>query len=261
MYLLTELWIICPYCLYARAWGVNPDSGEDPETLPEILPRCEDCRVRMRVAPLDPNCPQKIEAPRKKGSRVPVCKMNFGGVASGSRVDKNHSVRSDTGSGQRKEEGGRRVTETQTEQRDYVSTMLEGLEFYKARDDGSVITIKAEDNKTTVAEICHGKRQTRLNFKSAVPADMLVEGLELGGKSKSWGGGGAKITDENLDAATQTLAAVVASIQPSDEEPEAADEPSVEEAQAVSEHAQEQRGQAKQRTRRSGGRSRAKANA
>lgn len=257
-----ELWIVCPNCLYART-----HVREDPD---EVLPRCTEkgCFRRMRTAPLYPDNPRRIERPREP---VPVCKMNRTAIASGSCVDKNYRVGSDTGSGQLTK-GGDRHMATQTQEQgtktDFVTALLKGIENVKSRDDGSVHTIKAEDGKTTVAEICQGKRDTRLNFKAEVPSDMIVDELALNGQSKSWAGGGCKITDENLTSAKQTLDAVVASIQSSGEdetsETETAaegDGPSVEEAETASEQSQGKRSQARKRTSRSSAGSRAKANA
>ena len=159
-------------------------------------------------------------------------------------------------------------TTEEKKQTDFVGELLKGIEHVKSRDDGSVHTIKAEDGKTTVAEICHGKRATRLNFKSAVPKDMLVDGFELGGKASSWAGQGAKITDENLASAKQTLDNVVASIQPSgeDETPAEAEatsnEPTAQEAGEQSEASTAKRETARSRaTRATRGKSRTRASA
>jgi hypothetical protein len=57
-------------------------------------------------------------------------------------------------------------------------------------------------NGKTVAEVCVGKQNVRLNLRAAVKAS---KGLMLGGKSKSWPGGGTVITDANLAAARALL--------------------------------------------------------
>jgi len=95
-------------------------------------------------------------------------------------------------------------------------TLMDGMTV-KSRDDGSVHTIKGADGKTTVAEVCVGKKDTRLNFKSAIPED-APEGIELSGHSTSWKGGGVRINDANLPAARELLQFVVDSVQPTAEE-------------------------------------------
>lgn len=96
--------------------------------------------------------------------------------------------------------------------------LLDGIANVKSRDDGTVHTIHlAGDAKATVAEVCVGKKFTRLNFAKAVDADMLPEGIVLGGRSKSWVGGGIRVNADNLDACRTLLLAVVGNV----DEPEA----------------------------------------
>jgi len=81
--------------------------------------------------------------------------------------------------------------------------LLDGFEV-KSRDDGTVHTVKHEGK--TVAEVCVGAKKTRLNVRGAVKAP---KGITLGGKSKTWAGGGAEVTEENLPAARTLLSSIV----------------------------------------------------
>lgn len=85
--------------------------------------------------------------------------------------------------------------------------LMNGIENIKSRDDGSVHTIHlAADGKTVVAEVCVGKKRTRLNFKDKV--EFAPEGF-LSGRSKSWVGGGIVLTTDNLAPARELLLQVV----------------------------------------------------
>lgn len=77
--------------------------------------------------------------------------------------------------------------------------LLEGL-THKSRADGSVHTISAAGR--TVAEICVGKKFTRLNMRAEIKAP---KGLVLSGKSKSWKGGGIVVLDANVVACRALL--------------------------------------------------------
>src|SRR5579859_6603845 len=94
--------------------------------------------------------------------------------------------------------------------------ITEGLTV-KARDDGSVITVKGANGKT-VAELCVGTKTTRVNFREA-PKSALAK--QLGGKSKSWPGGGVIVTDKNAAAVRAALLAAAQS--KAKAEPSAAD--------------------------------------
>lgn len=104
-------------------------------------------------------------------------------------------------------------------------TLMEGIANVKSRPNGEVHTIHAPDGKTTVAEVCVGKRATRINFRQT-PSNALMKkegkGVELAGKSKSWAGGGCKVTSENVTAIRSLLLAVIAKA-PKAQEPTAAD--------------------------------------
>src|SRR4051794_21828615 len=91
------------------------------------------------------------------------------------------------------------------------SQLLDGLNV-KSRADGSVHTIRAADGKTVVAEVCVGKKQTRLNVRELPAKIKAPKSLELGGKSKSWPGGGVIVTEGNVKAARDLLAAVVGAV-------------------------------------------------
>jgi hypothetical protein len=88
------------------------------------------------------------------------------------------------------------------------SQLLDGLNV-KSRPDGSVHTVRAADGKTVVAEVCVGKKATRLNVRELPAKVKAPKNLELGGKSKSWPGGGVIVTDANVKAARALLASVV----------------------------------------------------
>ena len=77
--------------------------------------------------------------------------------------------------------------------------LLDGL-TYKSRTDGSVHTIKA--NGKVIGEVCVGRNRVRLNLKSALPA---ASRKMLGGKSRSWAGGGMIVTDANVKDARALL--------------------------------------------------------
>ena len=107
----------------------------------------------------------------------------------------------------------------------YHETLLEGIANVKSREDGSVHTIHAPDGKTTLAEICVGKRATRINFRQVPSINMMKKegkGIELVGKSKTWLGQGTKVTDENVGQIRTLLLAVIAK-GPKATEPTAAD--------------------------------------
>jgi hypothetical protein len=81
--------------------------------------------------------------------------------------------------------------------------LLDGFDV-KSRDDGTVHTVKA--NSRTVAEVCVGKKNTRLNIRE-VPKG-APKNLDLGGKSKSWAGG-VIVDASNLTACRALLSACV----------------------------------------------------
>lgn len=106
--------------------------------------------------------------------------------------------------------------------KDTVATLLDGLNV-KSRDDGSVHTIKGGNGKV-VAEVCVGARKVRLNLKAVPPKGKVPKAIELGGRSKSWEGGGVNVTAANVKQARALLAAVVAAATaPKQTEPTAAD--------------------------------------
>src|ERR1700730_11390319 len=86
--------------------------------------------------------------------------------------------------------------------------LLDGLNV-KSRTDGSVHTVRAADGKTVVAEVCVGKKATRLNLRAWPAKVKAPKGLELSGKSKSWEGGGVIVTEANVKAARALLANVI----------------------------------------------------
>jgi hypothetical protein len=81
--------------------------------------------------------------------------------------------------------------------------LLDGLDV-TSRKDGSVHSIRV--GHKTVAEVCVGKKNTRMNLRTVVKAP---KGLALGGKSKSWPGGGVVVTADNVTACRSCLDAVV----------------------------------------------------
>lgn len=85
--------------------------------------------------------------------------------------------------------------------------ILEGLNV-KSRKDGSVHTIKDANGKT-VAEVCVGKKRTRLNFRTVPSGKGMPKGIDLGGKSKSWQGGGVVLNEANVGLARELLVFVV----------------------------------------------------
>lgn len=87
--------------------------------------------------------------------------------------------------------------------------LISGLDT-KARKDGTVITVKA--GSKTVGEVCCGKKFVRLNLRTAAKA--TPKGLVLGGKSKSWPGGGVVVTADNVAACRALLDAAVQLAQP-----------------------------------------------
>lgn len=115
--------------------------------------------------------------------------------------------RAHRGSGQR---SGKEVVALTKEAKALWQRLIDGYTV-RSRDANDVHTIKG-DGQHTVAEVCAGKTKTRLNFKSD-PSGMkgvkIPKGIELGGKSKSWAGGGLVVTEENFDGARALLDAVV----------------------------------------------------
>lgn len=74
-----------------------------------------------------------------------------------------------------------------------VKKLTDGLDTHE-RQDGKVTRVRAEGHP--VAEVVVGSETVRVNFRER-PAS--AEGLHLGGRSKSWPGGGVQVTDENAD--------------------------------------------------------------
>lgn len=89
-----------------------------------------------------------------------------------------------------------------------TATLLGSLPHVKSRANGYVHTVKSADGRTTVAEVCVGKRLTRLNFRDAVRGELVPDGVALGGRSSSWACG-VNVTDDNAEALAALLAAVV----------------------------------------------------
>ena len=89
-------------------------------------------------------------------------------------------------------------------------TLLDGLNV-KSRADGTVHTIKSAAG-AVVAEVCVGKKQTRLNFKQTPKS--LPKSVELSGQSKSWPGGGIVVTAANASAVRSVLVGVVGKVAP-----------------------------------------------
>src|SRR5579862_7429598 len=87
--------------------------------------------------------------------------------------------------------------------------LLEGFEV-KSRKDGTVHTIRAADGKTVIGEVCVGAKATRLNLRA--PVAKPPRDVTLGGKSKSWAGGGTVVTDANVTACRALLSAAVATV-------------------------------------------------
>lgn len=127
-----------------------------------------------------------------------------------------------------------------------ITTILENLpaEAVVSRDSGEVHTIHGEAG-STVAEVCVGKKFTRLNFRHAVPEDIEVSlqdgsmlttssaASKLGGKSKSWQGGGVRLDDANVESWLPVIEAVRAlDVKAEEPEAEATEEPSAEAAAA-----------------------------
>lgn len=81
--------------------------------------------------------------------------------------------------------------------------MIEGL------DCSVVPTVRysVKGSSGTVAEICVGKRNVRVNFKRAPPKAKIAKGIELSGHSKSWRGGGLVVTEENVQKVGTLLVA------------------------------------------------------
>lgn len=83
--------------------------------------------------------------------------------------------------------------------------LLDGLDNVKSRPNGTVHTLHDAEGKV-VAEICVGKRATRVNFRIVPKA---AKGLDLTTKSKTWVGGGIVVTDENVSKVKAALASVL----------------------------------------------------
>ncbi|HEY2372087.1 MAG TPA: hypothetical protein VGH82_06030 [Gaiellaceae bacterium] len=86
--------------------------------------------------------------------------------------------------------------------------LLEGFDV-KSRKDGTVHTIRA--GKTVVAEVCVGKRATRLNVRAE---RKTPKGITLSGESKSWPSGGVVVTEANLADARALLTSIASAPQP-----------------------------------------------
>jgi hypothetical protein len=87
-----------------------------------------------------------------------------------------------------------------------TTTLLAGLDV-KSRADGTVHSVKGKDG-STVAEVCVGKKFTRLNLRQTPPK--LPKGVRLDGRSKSWPAGGVILTDSNVAACRALLLTVTA---------------------------------------------------
>jgi hypothetical protein len=85
------------------------------------------------------------------------------------------------------------------------TVLLEAFDV-KSRADGSVHSIRDKSGRT-VAEVCVGKKNTRINLKQVPPAKAR-KSLVLEGKSKSWPGGGLVVTSANVAAVRKLLVAV-----------------------------------------------------
>jgi len=83
--------------------------------------------------------------------------------------------------------------------------LLDGIKDVKSRKDGSVHTIRS--NGKVVAEVCVGKKATRLNFRSR--PKLVPKSVALTGKSTVWAGGGLIVTETNLAAAKSILSALL----------------------------------------------------
>jgi len=88
--------------------------------------------------------------------------------------------------------------------------LLDGF-TYKSRSDNSVHTVKGADGKV-IAEVCEGKKATRLNLRNA-PTKATPKNVTLGGKSKTWAGGGTVVTESSL-AACRALLSGAAKVTP-----------------------------------------------
>jgi hypothetical protein len=88
------------------------------------------------------------------------------------------------------------------------SQLLEGIGNVKVRPDGTVHTVHGgEDGKQVVAEVCVGKRATRLNLR--FKPKTTPKNVQLVGKSKTWVGGGVVVTADNVAACRSVLTALL----------------------------------------------------
>lgn len=90
-----------------------------------------------------------------------------------------------------------------------VDQLLEGHDVHK-RDGHRVFRVHG--GGTTVAEIVVGDATVRMNMRELSGDVELVaeaEGLRPKGRSKTWKGGGIKVTSENVSAAKEILNALV----------------------------------------------------
>jgi len=85
--------------------------------------------------------------------------------------------------------------------------LLKGLNV-KSREDGTVHTVHSASGKRTVAEVCVGKKFTRMNLRSA-PTSNAPRGVKLDGRSKHWDGGGVRVTAENVKQCRALLEHIV----------------------------------------------------
>lgn len=94
-----------------------------------------------------------------------------------------------------------------------AKTLLADVDNVKSRTDGSVHTLHGRDGSTTLAELCVGKRTARFNVREPLAAAMVKRhdvAASLGGRSKSWRGGGIVVTDGNVAAVRALLLDVIA---------------------------------------------------
>jgi len=86
----------------------------------------------------------------------------------------------------------------------------------------------------TCAELCVGKRATRLNLKAIPAKGKLPKGIELSGHSESWAGGGVVVNEGNVKLVRALLAAITKVAAPAKPAPRPEAAPATDDAAVIS---------------------------